>query len=225
MTIERVIVERVDETGQTSIDFALLRHYLQPAGRGAPEGFAQISSLSEDWYTHPCITDLVRELYGGVIDLDPMSCVEANENVKATKIYTAQDDGLTFEWRGKVFLNPPWGGASATSTKMRAIKKVLFEYQCGRVAECVLVLNSNATTTAWFEPLFGFPMCFPSRRIPHTGPGGGVGGAPNSGTVIVYMGEHVDRFARIFHKLGNVVGPISRATSAAVAAGENYECE
>lgn len=216
-------MSRTDETGQHLIDYMLHRNYYQPAPKPAQD--PQTSSLTEDWYTHPSITELVRELYDGVIDLDPMSCLEANTKyVKAQRIYTAEQDGLTYEWIGRVLLNPPWGGSAATSTKMRAIKKALYEYQSGRMTECVLILNSNATTTAWFEPLFAFPICFPPRRIPHMGPDG-KGGAPNTGTVIIYMGSQRNRFANLFSRVGNVVWPLRRAATAAVGEAENYEDE
>jgi len=172
----------------------------------------QTSSMSGNWFTHHDITDLVRELYDGIIDLDPMSCIEANRDyVKAELFYDALQDGLRYEWcardgsPAKVLLNPPWGGSDPTATKVLAVKKALLEFRAGRMSECVLVLNANATTTAWFEPLFEFPMCFPPRRI------------------IVYMGPRVERFADVFSRLGNVVPPaIRRANEAARAAGEDY---
>ena len=84
------------------------------------------------------------------------------------------------------------------------------------------MLNANATTTAWFEPLFEFPMCFPPRRIPHLSPGG-KGGSPNSGTVIIYIGFRVDCFAEVFSRLGTIVCRYQPASEAAKAAGENYD--
>lgn len=173
----------------------------------------QNTSLSEDWYTHPEIIALVHELLGD-IDLDPMSCYEANKVVRAKGYYTKEDDGLLYPWEGRVLLNPPWGGSSASAVKVRAVRKLLAAYQSRDVPEAIVVLNANAMTTGWFSPLLKFPICIPSRRIPHYGPGG-KGGSPNSGTVIIYLGPHVDRFSSIFAELGTVMSAITHDTPCA----------
>ena len=198
-----------DEAGQGSL-FELeedyRRIYIQPEGKGS----GQTSSQSEDWYTHPVIVTLVHKLYDGPPDLDPMSCEEANETVKAREFYTAEMDGLLRSWYGRMLWNPPWGGTDATAAKKRGLVKLLKAYESGDVTECVCVLNANATTTAWFAPLLSFPVCFPSYRIKHYGPGG-KGGAPNSGTVVIYLGENRDRFAEVFGELGAIMVPYDRS--------------
>jgi hypothetical protein len=197
-----------DEYGQSFFDFGIeflsARPYTAPAGSAS----GQTSSRSEDWYTHKEIVDLVHELYGGPPDLDPMSCAEANLTVKALEFYSAEDDGLNHRWYGKMLWNPPWGGADASAAKKRGLVKLLQAYESSVVTECVCVLNANATTTAWFAPLLSFPVCFPPRRIAHYGPDG-KGGSPNSGTVIIYVGRQVDRFAEVFSGLGAIMVPYS----------------
>jgi hypothetical protein len=163
----------------------------------------QLSSVSEDWYTHPEIIALVHELLGG-IDLDPMSCEEANSVVQAKNYYTKDQNGLLFPWSGRVLLNPPWGGSAASSVKVQAVRKLLAAYSTGEVDSAVIVLNANAMTAAWFAPLLQFPVCIPSRRIPHYGPGG-AGGNPNSGTVVVYVGPDIPRMVSVFSRLGTVM--------------------
>lgn len=189
---ERLYFEGDDDLGS----------YQAPVGTGT----GQTSSRSEDWYTHQDVVSLVHELYDGVPDLDPMSCDEANLLVKAKEFYTAEMDGLVRPWYGRMLWNPPWGGSDATAAKKRGLNKLLDSYETGDVTECVCVLNANATTTAWFAPLLSFPICFPSYRIKHYSPGGG-GGSPNSGTVVIYVGKRLDRFAEIFSKLGAIMIP------------------
>ncbi len=208
-----------DERGQGLLELDVpLRDYQQPRGRGS----GQTSSLTEDWYTHPSVIEAVRELFGGSIDLDPFSCREANMTVRAERFFTAEVDGLVHTWHGKLLVNPPWGGSGNTSVKRRAIEKLVRSYHAGTVTEAVAVLNANATTTKWFAPLFEFPMCFPAYRIPHYGPGN-AGGSPNSGTVLIYLGPHVHRFAHIFSRFGNIVQIFEPASAAAADAAEDWE--
>lgn len=192
----------IDEKGQLVL-FDEEFSYIQPKGHG--EG--QTSSQDENWYTDPKVVALVHELYGGPPDLDPMSCAEANEVVQAKAYYTAELDGLIRPWEGRLLFNPPWGGSDATSAKVRGVGKLLAGYHCGDIEACVCVLNSNALTTSWMAPLLDFPVCIPPRRLRHWGPDG-KGGSPNSGTVVIYLGGDVDRFADIFADLGTVMIPL-----------------
>lgn len=59
--------------------------------------------LTDEWLTPP---ELVKAL--GPFDLDP--CAPANRPWDvAAKHYTAEDDGLSQVWEGRVWLNPPYG--------------------------------------------------------------------------------------------------------------------
>lgn len=195
------MTEYYDERGQPVL-FENPFEYVQPQGRGS----GQTSSQTEDWYTHPDIVDRTRMLFNGKIDLDPMSCEKANEVVQAETFYTAEIDGLTRPWFGHILWNPPWGGSNANSVKKRGVKKLLDGIKANEVQEAVCVLNANAITTSWFAPLLSFPVCIPPRRILHYGPNG-EGGAPNSGTVIVYAGPSRFRFANAFGDLGRIMVP------------------
>ena len=62
---------------------------------------------NEEWYTPKKYIDMAREVLGR-IDIDPASNSFANQIVQATTYYTKDDDGQTKEWRGKMWLNPPY---------------------------------------------------------------------------------------------------------------------
>lgn len=61
-------------------------------------------SEKDHWQTPP---ELVADLRAGLggIDLDP--CAGKDTEIGATN-YTIEDDGLTQEWFGRVFINPPF---------------------------------------------------------------------------------------------------------------------
>ena len=88
---------------------ALPSHVPQPNYK---EGTGQLSSLTEDWYTHPQMITLVHELSEGPPDLDPMSCAQANLTVKAITFYSAEMNGLLHPWYGRMLWNPPWGAGT-----------------------------------------------------------------------------------------------------------------
>ena len=183
-------------------DFA----YYEPRGHGS----GQTSSQTENWYTHVSIIELTEKFFYGQIDLDPMSCSQANQMVNAKVFYTAEQDGLTRPWYGNILWNPPWHGSDANSAKRRGVKKLLDAYNVGEVKNAVCVLNANALTTAWIAPLLDFPVCVPPKRIPHYGPNG-EGGAPNSGTVVIGVTSNVGKFAEVFGSLGRIMIPYIHA--------------
>jgi len=71
---------------------------------------AVVASPDDEWWTPRHVADAARITLGGVIDLDPASCAEANLVIGAQRIYTADDDGLSRDWAGTVWCNPPFSG-------------------------------------------------------------------------------------------------------------------
>jgi hypothetical protein len=62
------------------------------------------TSVSHEWHTEAPIVAAARQVLGG-IDLDPASCAEAQETVRAARFFTKEQDGLTRPWAGRVFMN------------------------------------------------------------------------------------------------------------------------
>lgn len=66
------------------------------------------SAITDVWLTPPAIVEAL-----GPFDLDPCSPIDRPWDT-AAKHYTKEDDGLSFEWEGRVWMNPPYGAAAAT---------------------------------------------------------------------------------------------------------------
>lgn len=65
------------------------------------------ASVFHGWETPPDLFDKV-EAAVGPFDLDPCS-PDKPGSVRSAIRFTAADDGLSREWRGRVFVNPPYG--------------------------------------------------------------------------------------------------------------------
>ena len=71
------------------------------------KGFSHEShaNKSVDWYTPKWIFDAI----GLQFDLDPCQPEGGVPWIPATSYYTIADNGLSSEWHGRVWLNPPYG--------------------------------------------------------------------------------------------------------------------
>jgi len=162
------------------------------------------TSNTGDWYTPPEIVEAVRELFG-IIDLDPCSNSHEAPNVPARTIYTREDDGLTREWSGRVYLNPPYGKGIGPW-----IEKVRAEHEAGRVTAAVVLVKA-ATDTRWFRLLSErFPRCEVAGRLKFSGC---KAPAPFP-SVLFYLGDEVQRFAEVFARFGVLVAPLPAAREA-----------
>lgn len=153
---------------------------------------------SDEWYTPAEPIDAVREVLGG-IDLDPASCELANKVVRAAQFYSQADDGLSQQWTGRVFLNPPYSEAR------RFVEKLLASYADGTVSAAVVLLNTTSVHAKHCWPLFDFPLCFTRGRIQFTRPDPELESRPPTGSFFAYLGPDEDRFARIFSQFGAVL--------------------
>lgn len=162
------------------------------------------SSDSNEWYTPALYVDAARAVLGA-IDLDPASCDLANGVVRARQIFTLHDDGYARDWFGRVWLNPPYGRDGGESNQARWSAKLLAEYQQGRVAAAVLLVNAT-TDRQWFKPLWQYPLCFTDHRINFYN-NTGKQDDPTHGNVFVYFGSDMRGFTEHFRQFGQIVIP------------------
>jgi phage N-6-adenine-methyltransferase len=150
-----------------------------------------------EWYTPLKYIDLARKVLGD-IDLDPASTEEAQKNVQAGKFYTAAEDGLTKEWYGRVFLNPPY----AQPFIAQFVEKLMAERRAGRV-EAAIMLTHNYTDTAWFRQAAeaADAICFTQGRVKFVD-ADGQECAPTQGQAFFYFGNNVGAFKDTFADIG-----------------------
>jgi DNA polymerase I-like protein with 3'-5' exonuclease and polymerase domains len=159
----------------------------------------QLSHETNEWFTPAHIIDAARAVLGS-IDLDPASCTAANQTVGATKFYDQETDGLAQQWRGRVWMNPPYGHWAG-----KFAAKLLAEYQVGNITAAIALLGAPTVSNKWFKPLHDFPICFPTRRIQFTGADGKQGENNNSrGSIFIYFGPDRERFAEVFSQFGRI---------------------
>jgi ParB family chromosome partitioning protein len=160
---------------------------------GVPK--ALLMSESNEWYTPDQYVDAARYLMGG-IDLDPASCEQANETVRAEVFYTKDDDGFSQAWSGRVWMNPPYGKEDGESNQSRWTKRLIDSYENGEILSAVFIVNA-ATSATWFQRFWDYPICFVRRRISFVSPSGEKN-SPTQGNVFVYLGDDIEGFVDNF---------------------------
>lgn len=159
---------------------------------------AVTQSLTNEWYTPAEYIDAARAVLGG-IDLDPASCAEANAVVQAARFYSEADPGLDHEWKGRVWLNPPYGRLAGAF-----VVRLCEEYAAGRVDAAVCLVNAHCTDTAWFRPLWDHALCFTYGRL-NFAKGTTARGGSTHGSVFAYLGLDHAAFTSQFSQYGAIV--------------------
>lgn len=106
-------------------------------------GVGEYENKSDEWATPKSLVRPLSDAVGG-FDLDPASGAERTPH--APNVYTKEDDGLTQQWFGNVFVNPPF------SDKVKWIEKAMSEVNGGNADLVVMVLPVD-TSTAWYHDL------------------------------------------------------------------------
>jgi len=155
------------------------------------------NSGNHEWYTPAEFVRAAVEVMGA-IDLDPASNSCANEVVGASSFYTAQDNGLTQPWQGRVWLNPPYNQPLIE----QFCEKLVTELSVGTVTEACMIVN-NASETLWFQSTAAkaSAICFPRGRVRFWRPDRDTA-SPLQGQAVLYFGANPQQFIRTFISFG-----------------------
>lgn len=175
---------------------------------------ARHSCDSPEWYTPSTFVEAAREVMGG-IDLDPASHEEANRTVRATRFYTEADNGLTQDWGGRIFLNPPGG---LVGDFWQAL---VGNYITDRVDEAIWIgysLEQLQTLQKFALSPLDYPICVTRKRIAFVeneakkaeriakmiaaGKKPNDKSSPSHSNYITYLGRNVDEFHQVFSQFG-----------------------
>lgn len=155
------------------------------------------NSGENEWYTPKCYIQSAR-LVMGSIDLDPASSEIANQTVNANLFYSQEEDGLSKEWFGNVWMNPPYS------------QPLIFEFisklvESNKVNQAIVLVN-NGTETQWGQLLLNnsSAVCFHQSRIRFIDKYGNLGQAPLQGQMICYIGSEVNNFINEFNQYGTI---------------------
>jgi len=159
-------------------------------------------------YTPAKYIRMVKEVFGGEIELDPASCEEANKVVGANRFFTIEDNGLEQSWQAEtLFLNPPYRKI------LPWVNKLLTELSIHPKLQAILLVNV-CTDTEWFKEIYeasefiGVSICFVKGRIkfysPYTNE---TDTSPEKPSMFVCFGHPDTRgvFKYTFSQIGHVV--------------------
>ena len=137
--------------------------------------FERSAAATDEWYTPKEIIDSL-----GKFDLDP--CAPISPLWQTAKImYNKSDDGLTKEWEGRVWLNPPY-----SKPLMWQFVEKLSEHGNG-----IALLFSRCDSHKFQDIIFAKAtgMMFLRNRIKFFRPDGTRGDSPGCGSILIAFGE------------------------------------
>lgn len=142
------------------------------------------SSKSDEWETPPEFIQMIKNrwLYKG-FDLDAAATAE---NAVAPKFFTKEDDALKQEWKGTVWLNPPY-------SRLKEFMKKCTESD----ARIWTLIPARTDTKAWQDYIFPFAahIWFIRGRLKFCQGGEPVGTAPFPSALVnfspLFVGEAI----------------------------------
>lgn len=137
--------------------------------------FERSAQTTDEWYTP---IEIIRSL--GKFDFDPCAPLFPLWKTAET-MYNKTDDGLSKEWQGRVFLNPPYSHPLID----RFIEKMA-QHNNG------IALLYNRCDSAMFQEIIfrkAVAMKFLAGRIKFFRPDGTRGNSPGCGSILVAFGR------------------------------------
>ncbi len=133
---------------------------------------AMFSSKTDQWATPQDFFDKLNAAFKFDIDVCALP-----ENAKCAVYYTPQDDGLEQDWRGTVWMNPPYG------TEISAWVRKAYQAAKNNGATVVCLLPARVDTKWWHAYCVKGEVHFLQGRLKF---GGSKNSAPFPSVVVVF---------------------------------------
>lgn len=131
---------------------------------------------SDEWYTPRYIFDALSVMF----ELDPCS-PGSGHWVPAQRVFTKEQDGLSEEWFGPVFMNPPFGGRNG---HVPWLQKFL-DHGNG-----IAIVRAYTSSQWWHENMHrADAILFPKGKTKFIRPDGSEGKSPGHGVALIAMGD------------------------------------
>lgn len=138
------------------------------------------TDLKDVWQTPPSVLDTITEK----IDLDP--CAAPGTSIGSTNL-TEDDDGLSQDWSGTVFVNPPFSAKSAF------LEKCIEQHESGNTDTIYVVTPDSTDTISWWHEYIAshanYILFFEGRKSYIDPDTGSPAGSPTFGTALSVFGE------------------------------------
>jgi phage N-6-adenine-methyltransferase len=166
---------------------------------------AATTSQHECWTTPPWVLERLYKVVGGEFCLDPCSPTKDRTRapVQAKRYFTEEEDGLSRPWRGKVFMNPPYGRVMSDW-----MAKAAGEASSGRASPVIALVPARTDTEWWHQSVVaaGATVSLLKGRLKFGGEGGTA--APFASALVLWGGdaEHAERMRTEFADAWHIVG-------------------
>ena len=138
--------------------------------------FEKTENSTDEWYTPK---ELITSL--GKFDLDP--CAPVNPLWEtASVMFNKNDDGLSKEWCGRVWLNPPY-----SRPLIEQFVEKMSDHGNG-----IALLYNRCDSKMFQDVIFkkATAMLFMRHRIRFYKPDGTIGGSPGCGSLLIAFGQN-----------------------------------
>lgn len=188
------------------------------------------STETVNWLTPPEIIEMARGVIGD-FDLDPASHPKAQEWIQAKKTYELDLSDFVIDpawsqqelkrqlkrislqqmrqqpqWRGCVWLNPPFDATPAWTARWAK------DCALGGITRSILLVNAN-TGYGWFSRHWRTaPICVTDDCLRFVREDGTVGGKSKRAQSFAYFGPDVAKFAKVFGTIGRIIIPEHQQT-------------